>query len=106
VNGVQDHKSGHWSPDETLGKIVDKAYPKMERSVNMTPKGIIFVVIALLFATFVVQNAQVVEVRFLFWHSEASRALVLLGTFVFGLICGWLGGWIRKKERKPSEEDS
>lgn len=56
----------------------------------MTPKRIILIVIALLFAVFVVQNAQVVELRFLFWRAEASSALVLVGTFVLGLIVGRL----------------
>jgi putative membrane protein len=72
----------------------------------MTPKRIVFLVIALLFATFVFQNAQVVEVRFLFWKTEASRALILLGTFLFGLIVGCLAIWIRKKDRKSSENDN
>jgi uncharacterized integral membrane protein len=70
----------------------------------MTPKRIVFLVIALLFATFVLQNSQVVEVRFLFWQTEASRALVLLGISVFGLIAGWLSGWIHKTRRKVSEK--
>jgi len=42
----------------------------------MTPKRVLFLVIGLLFAIFVFQNAQVVEVRFLFWSAHASRALV------------------------------
>lgn len=66
----------------------------------MTPKRIVFLVIVLLFALFIVQNAQVVEVRFLFWKAQASRSLVLLGTFIFGLIAGWLTGWMRKKGRE------
>ena len=72
----------------------------------MTPKRIVILVIVSLFVAFVVQNAQVVEVRLLFWKTEASRALVLLGTFAFGLIGGWLTRWILKKERKSSEEGS
>ncbi len=71
----------------------------------MTPKRIALLACALLFAAFVVQNAEVVEVRFLFWSTEASRALVLLGTFIFGLISGWLIGWLHKKdEEAPSEK--
>jgi uncharacterized integral membrane protein len=88
-----------------LGKIVDEACLEIKRRLKMTLKGIIFVVGSLLLATFVVQNAQVVEVRFLFWHTEASRALVLVGTFAFGLIAGWLTGWLRKKEPKATEKD-
>jgi uncharacterized integral membrane protein len=64
----------------------------------MTPKRIATLVAALLFATFVAQNAEVVEVQFLFWKTQASRALVLLGTFALGLVVGWLTGWLRRKE--------
>ena len=56
----------------------------------MTPKRVMILVAVVLFATFVVQNAHVVEVRFLFWQTEASRALVLVGTFILGLVAGWL----------------
>jgi uncharacterized integral membrane protein len=65
----------------------------------MTPKRIFILVIVLLFAVFVVQSAGVVQVRFLFWKTEASRALVLIGTFACGLIAGWLTGWLRRTER-------
>jgi putative membrane protein len=67
----------------------------------MTPKRISLVIIAILFAVFIVQNAQVVEVRFLLWGTEASRAIVLLVTFSLGLVSGWLSGW---KQKKPAEK--
>ena len=69
----------------------------------MTPKRISLIIIAILFAVFILQNAQVVEVRFLFWGTEASRAIVLLVTFFFGLVSGWLSGW---KPKKPVENKS
>ncbi|MBW2406538.1 MAG: DUF1049 domain-containing protein, partial [Deltaproteobacteria bacterium] len=37
----------------------------------MTPKRIALMIIAILFAVFILQNTQVVEVRFLFWGTEA-----------------------------------
>ncbi|MGD8371751.1 MAG: LapA family protein [Syntrophobacterales bacterium] len=67
----------------------------------MTPKRIVFLVLGLLFATFVVQNADVVQVRFLFWSAQASRALVILGAFVLGIIVGWVTGRVLKKEAPP-----
>ena len=67
----------------------------------MTPKRIVFLVLGLLFATFVVQNADVVQVRFLFWSAQASRAIVLLGAFVLGIIVGWVSGRVLKKESSP-----
>jgi uncharacterized integral membrane protein len=66
----------------------------------MTPKRIALIIIAILFAIFILQNARVVEVRFLFWGTEASRAIVLLVTFFLGLVSGWLSGW---KQKKPAE---
>jgi uncharacterized integral membrane protein len=58
----------------------------------------------LLFAAFVLQNAEVAEVRFLFWKTTASRSLILLGTFGLGLIAGWLTRWLLKKERKGTKK--
>jgi len=64
--------------------------------VAMTPKRIVFLVLGLLFATFIVQNAEVVQVQFLFW--KAPRAIVILGTFVLGIIVGWVSGRVKKKD--------
>ncbi|MCG6916539.1 MAG: LapA family protein [Deltaproteobacteria bacterium] len=64
----------------------------------MTPKRIVFLVLGLLFATFIIQNAGVVQVRFLFWSAQASRAIILLGTFVLGIIVGYVAGRVRRKE--------
>jgi putative membrane protein len=70
----------------------------------MTLKRVVFLVIVFIFALFIIQNAQVVEVRFIFWKAQASRSLVLLGTFILGLIAGWLTGWIRKKGDEEPEK--
>ena len=64
----------------------------------MTPKRIVFLALGLLFATFIVQNAEVVQVRFLFWGTQASRAIIILSTFVLGIIVGWVSGRVKKKE--------
>ena len=65
----------------------------------MTFKYIALIVVVLLFAIFIIQNVQVVEVSFLFWKAQASRSLVLLGTFLLGLIGGWLSRWVVEKRR-------
>jgi uncharacterized integral membrane protein len=64
----------------------------------MTPKRISFLVLGLLFATFIIQNAEVVQIRFLFWSTQASRAIVLIGAFILGGIVGLVAGRIRRKE--------
>ena len=64
----------------------------------MTPKRIVFLVLGLLFATFIIQNSEVVQVRFLFWDAQASRALVLLGAFILGVVVGWVSGRVTRRE--------
>jgi len=48
--------------------------------------GILLMACVVLFA---VQNATVVELRFLFWTVSLSRALLL----IFALAAGFAGGW-------------
>lgn len=53
-------------------------------------RNIIFICLIGLVIIFVLQNTQVVEVRFLFWTISMSRALMLMGTLAIGLIGGWM----------------
>ncbi|NIM98576.1 MAG: DUF1049 domain-containing protein [candidate division Zixibacteria bacterium] len=53
-------------------------------------KTIIFIVLLVIVAIFVVQNTVVVDVRFLAWKVSMSRALMLLGTLLIGIAAGWL----------------
>ncbi|GJL50376.1 lipopolysaccharide assembly protein LapA domain-containing protein [Candidatus Nitrospira salsa] len=39
---------------------------------------------------FAVQNYEVVELRFLFWQLDMSRALLLFFVFGGGVMTGWL----------------
>lgn len=45
--------------------------------------------LALLLVVFTAQNAEVVEIRFLFWKLEMSRAIVLFGVGGIGALVGW-----------------
>jgi uncharacterized integral membrane protein len=62
-------------------------------------KGWLILFICILFLIFVVQNTHVVSVRFLFWKAEASRVLVLLGTFFIGVAAGALLAWPGTKKK-------
>ncbi len=53
-------------------------------------RNIIFVILIALVLIFVVQNMQVVDVRFLAWTVSMSRALMIFGTLIIGIIAGWL----------------
>lgn len=72
----------------------------------MTFKRIFIAGIGIVFAIFVVQNAGVVEVRFLFWSAQASRALVLIGTLILGLVIGWLSSWLRQQDHEPRRNNN
>ena len=51
-----------------------------------TALAVIALVATIIFA---VQNLQVVEVDFLFWSLKMSKFLVILGTYVMGMLTGW-----------------
>ncbi len=66
----------------------------------------LYLVLALiaLVLIFTVQNAVVVDIRFLFWSFSMSRALVIFFTLSIGVVVGWLlrGHLVRKKEREAA----
>jgi uncharacterized integral membrane protein len=70
---------------------------------TMNIRRVATIVFGLLYAVFVIQNTQVVEVRFLFWSTQISRALVLAGTFILGFVSGRLWSWIRRKQEEATE---
>ena len=61
---------------------------------------IVFGILVALVLIFVLQNTEVVEVKFLLWTKSMSRALTLLLTFLIGLAAGWLGTRFRRKRKK------
>ncbi len=48
---------------------------------------------------FTVQNVEVVEIRFLFWRIEMSRALMIFAVLVAGILMGWIGSGLRPRGR-------
>ena len=67
----------------------------------MTPKRIIILILAALFGAFIAQNFEAVSVSFLFWKTQASQSLILLGVFFVGVILGLIAGRVTKKS-EPS----
>lgn len=47
-------------------------------------------ILLVLLVVFVLQNAEVVAVRLLFWDVSMSRAILILITTIAGFICGFL----------------
>jgi len=64
----------------------------------MNYKLISVMVLAIVVVLFVVQNTEVVEIRFLFWKMAMSRALVMLFVLIIGVAAGWLlHGHVKRK---------
>lgn len=56
----------------------------------MKTKTILAIVFASIIVVFSLQNANVIEVKFLFWKFSASTVLVILGSFAVGVLVGVL----------------
>ncbi len=56
------------------------------------------ILVAGLFAIFVVQNAQTVEIEFLWWSFDASQIVLILGSAVAGVVLWQLFGFVRRRD--------
>jgi len=68
--------------------------------IEMNIKLVIAITVLFIFPVFIVQNTHVVMVSFLFLKIEASRAFVLMVTFVMGLFTGWILAQMFRKSKK------
>jgi putative membrane protein len=57
-------------------------------------------------AIFIVQNADVVELRFFFWKVAMSRALMFVFLVLIGVAIGWFlrGHLLHKTEHKDTKQ--
>lgn len=56
----------------------------------MQSKLIVSLVLIGLAVLFIVQNAAVVDIRFLFWKLSMSRALFMFFMLAVGVVAGWV----------------
>ena len=52
-------------------------------------KGILAVVFLLTVLVLAIQNRAGVDVSFLFWSFQSPKFLLILGTYLLGMISGW-----------------
>lgn len=62
----------------------------------MSWKIVVVLLLLLLSVIFSVQNYALVEIKFLFWSFETSRAIIIFSTLFIGIIIGWIISLIRK----------
>ena len=63
----------------------------------MNWKGTIILILLLLLVIFTAQNYEVVEIQFLFWSFQTSRAIVLFLTLCIGILIGWISSAITRR---------
>ncbi|MFC1493019.1 lipopolysaccharide assembly protein LapA domain-containing protein [candidate division KSB1 bacterium] len=67
----------------------------------MRTKIIVSLAIIGLAVIFIIQNAAVVETRFLFWTLSMSRSLLIFIILLIGIIAGWvLHSYVLHKQTK------
>ncbi len=68
----------------------------------------LFTLLALISLTsiFIVQNTDVVELRFLFWTMDMSRALMVVFLMLIGVVIGWFlhGHMLHKKQSNKMDK--
>ena len=71
----------------------------------MSGRFITVIVLGVLILIYVLYNTQPVEVKFLFWETQISKALITLGSFLAGIILGLVAAKIDQfnKERKKKK---
>jgi putative membrane protein len=70
-------------------------------------KFIIGIIIGILVIVFMVQNVEIVDIKFLAWSVSMQRAIMILIVFVVGIGIGFVIRSIgyRKKKKKEEEEE-
>ncbi|GEM_PF-1092758 len=68
----------------------------------MSARLITLIILVIIILIYVLYNTQPVEVKFLFWETQVSKALITLGSFLAGIILGLIVAKIDQlnKERK------
>ena len=60
-------------------------------------------VLSIVLVIFAVQNYEVVSIQFLFWSFQTSRAIILFGAFIIGVVVGSTAAFVRGKQ-SPMEK--
>ena len=73
----------------------------------MNIKLVIALILIAAVSIFIVQNADVVELRFIFWKIAMSRSLMFVFLLLIGIAIGWFmrGHMLHKKESNKAKDD-
>ena len=62
-------------------------------------KLVLILVLLVLLVIFTVQNYEVVSIQFLLWSFQTSRAIILFGAFIVGVLVGLIAVFIKSNHK-------
>ncbi len=65
-------------------------HQQRESRRSISPKVVLWGIVAVLAAILILQNTNDAKVHVFFWDVKAGLWIVLLGTFLLGMLFGWL----------------
>lgn len=65
----------------------------------MNWRWIVVLILMVFLVVFAVQNYEMVKIQFLTWSFETSRAIIIFGALIIGIIIGWISYCIWAKYR-------
>lgn len=72
----------------------------------MNFKNISLLVLLALFIIVCIQNVEIISVQFLFWKAEISKLLLLIITWIIGLLIGMIiPGFLTKSKKEDKIKD-
>lgn len=74
--------------------------PERQLDLRWLLRMTIIVLLLGAFATFVLQNTESVDVRFLWWDFQASLIILLVGAALVGMLVWGLTGFISRRRRR------
>jgi uncharacterized integral membrane protein len=74
-----------------------------ERIASM--KIYFILVLVVLLSIFFLQNTEIVEIQFLFWHLTVSRVILLLGSLAVGFVIGVLVTFEIKRQKSSGNSN-
>ncbi|MBD3290172.1 DUF1049 domain-containing protein [candidate division KSB1 bacterium] len=70
----------------------------------MSAKWIFIIILFLIVVIFTAQNNSVVEIKFLLWYFEMSRALVIFFSMAIGIVIGFSLKYLTAKSKKKTKQ--
>lgn len=92
------------SPHSVTGSSPPTAPVRRKPGAGANLRLVVGLVLAGLIVLFTLQNADVVELRFLFWVWSMPRAVMIFGVLATGILLGWLlSSWLHRKKTLKAE---